>query len=393
MKFVPVIEQLNASGCKTYLVASGDTDEAWLIDPVLNNLDQYLNLLASRRLKLTTVIDTHTHADHLSACPKLVADTNCAYIMHEHGQPRGISERIKHDAVINMGSLAVKVLHTPGHTRDSICLVFPDQILTGDTLFLDEGGAGRVDLPGGDAAEHFESLTKLRLLPDHLVVHPGHDYKNRRPSSLAQQKAQNPFLSHTAKQRYVDFITELKLGPAEWMNKVIAANCHGAHHTDVVEIPQEGNACEVQGTLGSCAGSGDFSFLEPEELAERMAKSDRINRSRSEDRPNLSRKDIHLIDVRESVELTGVLGHIPGITHIPVGTLSQRLASLEGLQESEIVLICKMGGRAKTAAEILSQAGFKKLAVMSGGMSRWKERGLPVTRLRDGSEAVSGHPV
>lgn len=358
-----IFEQLNSGGCQTYLVASANSDEAWLIDPVLCCVDDYMKLLASKKRKLTKVIDTHTHADHLSAGAKLRDLTNCAYVMHQLGQPKEVTDRLTSDTVLKINGTTIKVLHTPGHTRDSICLVFPDRIITGDTLFLDDGGAGRHDLPGGSPAEHWESLKKLQELPDQLMVYPGHEYRSRRPSTLADQKARNPFMKPRNQSEYIHFIEELKLGPAEWMKEVLKANCACTRDLNAVLIPQGVSACEVQGTLANSAPN-EVPIISAPDLQKMLD----------------SKQTPLLLDVRETRELTGELGHLPGIRHIPVGSIAERKSELEENRDCEIIAICKMGGRAKTAAKILIEAGFTKVRVLTGGMTEWNELGLPVKR-------------
>jgi sulfur dioxygenase len=361
-----IFEQLNAGGCQTYLVASPKTAEAWLIDPVLCSVNDYLQLLESKKLKLTKVIDTHTHADHLSAGAKLKDLTECAYVMHQLGQPREITDRLNVDTDLKLNGTTVKILHSPGHTRDSLCLIFPDRVITGDALFLDDGGAGRADLPGGDAGQHWESLQRLMELPDQLMVYPGHEYRNRRPSTIAEQKARNPFLKPRSQNDYIKFVEELKLGPAEWMKEVLKANCACTRDENAVQIPKGVSACEVQGTLSATSGACEIPYISSHELKE------------------LFDTDRHpvLLDVREDRELTGELGHLPGIKHIPVGSIGARVGELAAHQADEIVAICKMGGRAKTAAKILVDAGFNKVKILTGGMNEWNELGLPVKRQR-----------
>ncbi len=359
-----IFEQLNSGGCQTYLVASPKSGAAWLIDPVLCSVDKYMQLLDEKKLKLTKVIDTHTHADHLSAGAKLKDLTDCAYVMHQLGQPREITDRLNADTELKLNGTTVKVLFTPGHTRDSLCLIFPDRIITGDALFLDDGGAGRADLPGGDPGEHWESLQRIMELPEQLMVYPGHEYRNRRPSSLAEQKTRNPFLIPRNQSEYVRFVEELKLGPAEWMKEVLKANCACTRDVNAVKIPQGISACEVQGTLSSGACSAEIPYIHSHDLKEMI---------------DTGRNPV-LLDVREHKELTDSLGHLPGIIHIPVGSISERHEEIAHLKASEIISICKMGGRAKTAAKILSEAGFKNIKVLTGGMNEWNELGLPVKR-------------
>lgn len=355
--------QFNSGGCQTYLVASATTDEAWLIDPVLNEIDSYLKLIDQQKLKLSKTIDTHTHADHLSASAKLRDLTECAYVMHQSAQPKEVTDRLSTATKLLMDGTTVKILHTPGHTKDSMCLIFPDRIVTGDTLFLDDGGAGRDDLPGGDAAEHWESLRRLQELPDQMVVYPGHEYRSRKPSTLADQKMRNPFFKHRTQSEYVRFVEELKLGPAEWMKEVLKANCACTRDLKSVHIPQGVSACEVQGTLPTCTSEKQVPFISAHQLKEQIDTKQRLI----------------LLDVREVRELTGELGHLPGIKHIPVGSISERVAELDEHRGEHIITICKMGGRATTAARILSEAGFT-VTVLTGGMIEWNELGLPVKR-------------
>lgn len=359
-----IFEQLNAVGCMSYLIGSQSTKEAWLVDPSLKDVEKYMAQLKSQGLKLTAVIDTHAHADHLSGGGRLMDLTRCHYVMHREAKPRDVNERVEEGTTLTIGDTRVKVIHTPGHTEDSICLIFPDRILTGDTLFLDDGGAGRDDLPGGNAADHFESLRKLRQLPDSLVVYPGHEYRNRRPSSLGEQKMRNPFFKPQNKDEYVRFLEELKLGPADWMKKVLEANYGCTRDPSAVHIPEGVSACEVMGTMSSCASSQEIPMIAPVDLKKKLDAGERPL----------------LLDVRETPELTGDLGHLPGIKHISVRELACRIDELDAHKTDEIVTICKMGGRARTAAQLLKEAGFQSVTVMTGGMNLWNEAGLPVLK-------------
>jgi rhodanese-related sulfurtransferase len=258
----------------------------------------------------------------------------------------------------------MNVMHTPGHSGDAVCLVLPDRILTGDTLFLDDGGAGRDDLPGGDAGAHWGSLQRLQALPDGLVVYPAHEYRQRPPSSLAVQKSTNPFLGSMDRDEYIHFIQELKLGPADWMKDVLRANYACALDPGKVWIPVDTKACEVKGTLGKGANEQAVVTISPEELKKKLEGADRPV----------------LLDVRERSELSGQLGHLPGIIHIPVDELSRRLAELEPYRHKELVTLCRRGGRSHTAAQILQQAGFSHIHSLEGGMAAWRERGFPSER-------------
>ncbi len=347
-----IFRQLNPHACRTYLV--GSEGEATIIDPVLEHLEAYLELLEREKLRLTHVIDTHTHADHISGAAALKDLTGCEYLMHKSAPAHCVTFRVADGFQLQLAGVPVEIMHTPGHTQDSICLVFPDQILTGDTLFLDEGGAGRDDLPGGDPGAHWESLQRILELPEHLVVYPAHEYHNRQPSSLGVQKQRNPHLKPRSKDEFVRYVEDLKLGPADWMKKVLKVNYACARDPRAAWVPVDVPACEVKGTLS--VNDQQVANIPPEELKQRP--------------------DPVLLDVRESKELEGELGHLPGIKHIPIGSLTSRLSELD--PDREIVTICRTGGRAHTAAQILMQVGFKKVKVLEGGMRHWKELGLPV---------------
>lgn len=359
-----IFEPLTQLGCMTYLVASASEKEAWIIDPSLKESERYVALLKQRGLKLNGVIDTHAHADHLSGGPKLMDLTGCHYLMHSSAKPKDVTDRVQDNSELALGAVKIKFIHTPGHTEDSICILIGDKLLTGDTLFLDEGGAGRDDLPGGDAGDHFESLMKLTKMPDNLIVFPGHDYRGRRPSTLGEQKQRNPFFKPKTKDEYVHFLQELHLGPAEWMKLVLEANFACTRDEKSVDIPQGVSACEAMGTLSDCAASQEIQYIDAGEMKKKMDAGWKP----------------FLLDVRETSELTGELGHLPEITHISVKEIAFRLDEIASHKNEEIVSICKMGGRAKTAAQLMSEAGFNKVIVLTGGMTAWNQAGLPVVR-------------
>jgi glyoxylase-like metal-dependent hydrolase (beta-lactamase superfamily II)/rhodanese-related sulfurtransferase len=329
-----------------------------LIDPVLEHLEDYRELIESEGLKLQQVVDTHTHADHISGGASLKDVTDCLYLMHEDAPVRCANFRVHDGFQWDCLGVPVTVLHTPGHTRDSICLQFPDWIFTGDTLFLDDGGAGRDDLPGGDPGLHWESLKRLARLPDNLMVYPAHDYRGREPSSLGKQKRTNPHLQPRTREEFVRYLEDLRLGPADWMKDVLKANYACARDPQAAWIPVDTPACEVKGTLDTGVNEVDVKSITVPELKEKLE----------------SAGEPVLLDVREKYELSGELGHITGILHIPIGSLAHRLDELEtaaGGKNGEIITVCRSGARAFTAAQILGQAGFLRVVVLEGGMIAW----------------------
>ena len=149
-----VIKQLNPGACRTYFIGSAPTKEAALIDPVLGHVDDYLKFLEDGGWTLRYVLDTHTHADHISGGVKLIERTDAEYAMHKKAGVRAVGRRLADGDSLRMGGVVMDVIETPGHTKDSVTVSLPGILLTGDWLFI--GGAGRTDLPGGDPAEHWE---------------------------------------------------------------------------------------------------------------------------------------------------------------------------------------------------------------------------------------------
>jgi glyoxylase-like metal-dependent hydrolase (beta-lactamase superfamily II)/rhodanese-related sulfurtransferase len=350
--------QLNPHACRSYLVGREDSKEVVLIDPVLEHLEEYGGLIKEQGLELQQVVDTHTHADHISGAAALKDVTGCLYMMHEDAPARCANFRVHDGFEWDCLGTAVKILHTPGHTRDSLCLVFPDWIFTGDTLFLDEGGAGRDDLPGGDPGQHWESLKRLQKLPDDLEVYPAHDYRDRQPSSLARQKQTNPHLKPRSREEFVRYLEDLRLGAADWMKDVLKANYACARDPKAAWIPVDAPACEVMGTLDVGVNEVEVASILAPELRQKLAS----------DNPPV------LLDVREKYELSDALGHIEGILHIPITSLAHQLDDLEAAapgKQKEIVTVCRSGARAFTAAQILGQAGFSNVRVLEGGMIAW----------------------
>ena len=176
-------------GCRSYLVADPETKLAAIIDPLREKVDDYLDILQAKRYRLVYTIETHTHADHLSGSPRLKDLTGSKILMHAGTTVACVDRGLSDGDVIELGRLKIEVIATPGHTNDSVCLVLPDRVLTGDTLLI--GGCGRTDLPTGDSASMFHSLQRLLALPDDMAVFPAHDYDGRRASTMGRERKNN----------------------------------------------------------------------------------------------------------------------------------------------------------------------------------------------------------
>ena len=346
-----LFRQLNPHACRTYLIQNPKTKEAVIVDPILDHIPDYSKLLEKEKLILSTIIDTHTHADHISGGSALLDRIPAQYLMHEKAAASCPTLRLRDGQKMNLAGILFTFIEVPGHTKDSLAILLPRKILTGDALFLDEGGAGRDDLPGGDAGEHWESLQKLLRLSEDLIVYPAHEYRHREPSSLKQQKNTNPHLKLKTKKDYIHYVQELKLGPADWMKNVLKANYACARDPKAAWIPADVAACEIEGATKAGANDVKVEEISVEKFLQ-----------------NKGGKNVLLLDVRDPEELKGELAAFEGIVNIPVNVLSQKLATLEARKNDPVITICRSGGRAHTAAQILIQAGFKNVKKLSGGM-------------------------
>ena len=185
-----LFEELNGgASCRTYLIVSPRTRDALIVDPVLELVPSYLQRLGKDSLRLTLVVDTHTHADHLSGGRELARMTGAVHA----GAPLAVVERPLHEGdVLEVGDVRIAVWETPGHTSDSLVLRLEDRVLTGDTLLI--GATGRTDLPTGDAESEYHSLQRLLSLPGDTLVFPSHDYGGRTFSTIGHERLTNPRL-------------------------------------------------------------------------------------------------------------------------------------------------------------------------------------------------------
>jgi len=188
-----IFRELNRGKCKTYLIACEESGIAALVDPVREKLERYLAILAYYRLRLESVIDTHTHADHRTASFDLRELVGATAIMHRRAPAPHIDRHVEDGDVVAVGKIDVKVLYTPGHTPDGISLHFANRVLTGDTILI--RGTGRSDFAGGDPGAQYDAITgKLFALPEETKVYPAHDYRGNTSSTIGDEKRGNPFM-------------------------------------------------------------------------------------------------------------------------------------------------------------------------------------------------------
>ena len=211
------------SSTYTYLIASGEGREALIIDPVLENIDQYIKLLNELDLKLVKVIDTHIHADHITAASKLKNKTNCTTIMGEHTPSDAVEIKVKDNEIIYVDKLEIKVIYTPGHTKDSYSFLMNDYLFSGDTLLIN--GTGRTDFQGGNSEDSYNSIfNRLLKLPEETLLYPAHDYNGQTVSSIGKEKKFNPRLQVNGINEYINIMNNLNLSKPKLMDINVASN-------------------------------------------------------------------------------------------------------------------------------------------------------------------------
>ena len=213
----------NKSSTYTYLIASAKGREAIIIDPVLENVDEYISHLKELDLKLVKVIDTHIHADHVTGASKLKEVTDCATLMGEHTPADTVEIKVKDGEVIEIDSLKIKSLYTPGHTSDSYSFLLDNHLFTGDTLLIN--GTGRTDFQNGSSTDAYNSIfNRLLKLPDETLLYPAHDYKGEKVSTIGKEKKQNPRLQVKSADEYIEIMNNLNLKKPDEIDLNVAKN-------------------------------------------------------------------------------------------------------------------------------------------------------------------------
>ena len=223
-----IFEQLfdTKSSTYTYIISSGKGREALIIDPVIENTENYINILKNLDLKLVKVIDTHIHADHISGLNELNKRTKCSKIMGEKSSSEVLDIRVKDNEKIKIENIELISMHTPGHTDCSYSFLMNDRVFTGDTLLIN--GTGRTDFQNGNVLDQYESIfKKLLKLPEKTLVYPAHDYNGKKYSTIRDEKNNNPRLQVTSAEEYAKLMNNLKLENPEMMDIAVSANKKG----------------------------------------------------------------------------------------------------------------------------------------------------------------------
>ena len=207
----------------TYLIASAKGREAVIIDPVIENVNVYIQLLKELDLKLVKVIDTHIHADHVTGASKLKKATNCATLMGGHTPADSVEIKVKDNEMINIDDLNIRSIYTPGHTSESYSFLLDNYLFSGDALLIN--GTGRTDFQNGNSKDSYHSIfDKLLTLPEDTLLYPGHDYNGKTVSTIGKEKKFNPRLQVKNVDEYIEIMSNLNLSKPDMMDSNVSRN-------------------------------------------------------------------------------------------------------------------------------------------------------------------------
>ncbi|MEJ0017350.1 MAG: MBL fold metallo-hydrolase [Acetobacteraceae bacterium] len=335
------------SGTYTYLLASRRGGEALIIDPVIEKVDRYLQLVHELDLKLVKAIDTHLHADHITGLGALRDRTRCITVMGEQSGVDVVSMRIADGDRLGIEGISLDVAYTPGHTDDSYSFIMADRVFTGDTLLI--RGTGRTDFQNGDPRAQYESIFhRLLRLPDETMVFPAHDYKGDTVSTIGEERRCNPRLQVKSCEEYVALMNNLNLSNPKMMDVAVPANMRQGLAQQ--EIARRGWAVTAE-----------------------------------QARDLIDCRDIVLVDLRERTEREKH-GVIPGSLHAPYPDLQENIRSGGMLHEladatnRRLVFYCAFGERSAMAVQAAQDFGLASACHIHGGIDAWNKIGGAISR-------------
>lgn len=334
-----------ASSTYTYLLGDETTRDALLVDPVFEQFTRDRALVRELGLTLRHTVDTHVHADHVTAAWRLRDALGSRIVISKRSGAEGADVYVDDGETVATGGIVLCARATPGHTNGCTTWVTVDEHMafTGDALLI--RSAGRTDFQQGDARALYRSIRdRIFSLPDGCLLYPAHDYEGRTVTTVGEEKRWNPRVGGDASEGdFVGYMTNLGLPHPKRIDVAVPANLQcGRPAEPIADVPQWGPVARTFGGVPE---------IEPTWIAEH-------------------RDAVAILDVREPVELGGDLGQIPGSLHIPLGDLRGRLVDVPG--DKPVVCVCRSGRRSAQAAAILEQAGFRNVANLAGGMIRWR---------------------
>ena len=346
----------------TYLIADPVSRDALFIDPVNTHIDDYIELLNSHNLVLKYSLETHVHADHITASgllrQRLGAQTGVSRLCCAETADIQIQDG---DIFEFAGGEQLKVIATPGHTRGSISFLWRDRVFTGDSLLI--GGCGRTDFQGGDAGTQYDSITqRLFTLPDETLVYQGHDYQQRWVSSIIQERSTNPRLAGKSRVEFIAIMTNLNLPRPRLIDEAVPANRYCG-----LDEKERQDAITVRDSIQPLRNTATAEEL----VAQAKQHISEVDVAQSKEL--IAQGQIIVVDTREESEWNA--GHIDDALFIPRGVLEFRLNSTPELADKSktILLYCRSGNRSALAAQSMQAMGYTSVLSMAGGYEAWKK--------------------
>ncbi len=348
----------------TYLIADLDNKEAVLIDPVDTELDTYLDLLKEHDLSLKYSLETHVHADHVTASGQLRQKVGAKTAVSSLCGAGSADIQIQDGDIFEFGNNeSIKVIATPGHTPGSTSFLWRDRVFTGDALLI--SGCGRTDFQGGSAEAQYDSITqRLFTLPDETVVYPGHDYNGYWISNIAQESTKNPRLAGKTKAEFLDIMENLNLPKPKLIDMAVPANRYCGIDEELA------NQAAEQRTEGSDPKRQTSSL---EDLVNQVRQNiTEIDPQKAND--IISNSSVNIVDVREENEFNA--GHIDQAILLPRGVLEFKIDTIPELADKSatIIVYCATGKRSALSANALQNMGYTNILSIAGGYQAWKQQ-------------------
>jgi sulfur dioxygenase len=339
------------SATYTYLIADSGTREALLIDPVFEQARRDVALIEELGVRLKWTLETHVHADHVTGAWLLKEKLGSAIAISAASGADGADYYVKHQDRISFGKRHVEARATPGHTNGCMTYVLDGRSMafTGDALLI--RGCGRTDIQQGDPQALYRSVhAQIFSLPEDCTLFPGHDYRGLTATSVGEEKRYNPRLAEgILEPDFVGYMKHLGLPHPKQLDAALPANLKCGK-------PQQPATKNPDWALLTYTFAGIWE-VQPSWLEEHL-------------------RDVQIVDVRELDEFNGPLGHVPGARLIPLGALAQKAGTLD--KGKPVVVVCRSGARSAQATLILGNAGFDRVANLSGGMLRWRTQRFQV---------------
>jgi glyoxylase-like metal-dependent hydrolase (beta-lactamase superfamily II)/rhodanese-related sulfurtransferase len=344
----------------SYLLATRRGGEALVIDPVLEQVDSYLEILEELDLELVKAVDTHLHADHATGLGALRDTTRCVTVMGDQTTADVVGMRVREGDRLRCDGMQLEVIYTPGHTDDSYSFLLGDRVFTGDTLMI--GGTGRCDFQNGDAAAQYDSIfNKLLRLSDETLVYPAHDYKGDTVSTIGAERENNPRLQVSSMEEYERLMNGLDLPPPKLMDVVVPVN------------RSIGLAQEILAERGCAVTPNQFLGV-------------------------VGSPDVIVVDLREDHERTRG-GAVAGSVNVPYPTLRRSLVNGGSLRrrvsksDARVIFVCTYGECSALAVELAHELGWSNCCHLTGGLNGWWAPGLSHTSVSGSSASdFEGRP-